>query len=704
MSEGKLFSKTKASELKAELDQAFRKSKPQPRVKIVLKKVVANIILNNGELVALFPDIVQLMKLDDMEIRKSCFHYIANYAHLVHHNVSAEALPYFQRFVVDQNPILRTLSLRTLSAVSSKQYVELTFNVIETSLQDQNPYVRKSAAYAVSKLYQHDPERTIELQLIDKLNELLYDVDPVVVSNTLAALSFITEQQQGKVLTLTIDKNHALTLVGFLAKTNEWSQIYILNSLLSFIPQTQADALDIIDKIIPSLQHENSAVVLDTIKCIIYLSNYVKAPELVIPTLLKRLGSSLVSLLLKKPEIQFLVLRNVILLLLGKRGLCQFDVELFFCKYDDPIFIKDTKLEIIYLLANEKNANVVLRELEEYATEVDVPMARKAIRAIGNLAVKLPGSSIHCVEVITELISNGISYILQESAIVVKNILRKYPGKFNFAIPELLNHYKLIDEPDSKIAVIWIIGQYCEVIDKCDTALEFLISTFKEEPTEVQLASLTTVTKYYLKVPGKGEQMMLKVLQWATEEVDNPDVRDRGFFYWRLLSSNASTATDFQVNAKRIVLNNDPFIVTDNDNIDPAILEELELNIGSLASIYLKPVQLVFRLTKRKQLTKSPALQPRTIHENTYGNGNNNDNIDDIEYAPSPPKVPPSRLKYSRDDGSPLSSSRSKFNTSQHRPLSTSDTSYENDSPEESARQSFAKKLTRKASFLGRKK
>lgn len=699
MSEAKLFSKTKASELKAELDQAFRKTKPQPRVKIVLKKVVANIILNNNELVALFPDIVQLMKLDDLEIRKSCFYYLANYAHLVNPTVSAEALPFFHRFVTDQNVILRSLSLRTLSSISSKLYVDLTFNLIEQSLRDPDPYMRKTAAFSVSKLYQHDPERTIKLQLIDNLNDLLYDVDPIVVSNALAALSFITEQQLGKVLTLTIDKNHAMTLVSFLGTANEWSQIYILNSLLSFVPQTQTDALDIIDKIIPSLLHENSAVVLDTIKCIIYISNYIKAPEYVIPTLLRRLGSSLVSLLLKKPEIQFLVLRNVILLLLGKRGLCHFDVELFFCKYDDPIYIKDTKLEIIYLLANEKNASIVLRELEEYATEVDVPMSRKAIRAIGNLAVKLPDTSIHCVEVITDLISNGIPYILQESAIVIRNILRKYPGKFNFAIPELLNHFKLIDEPDSKIAIIWIIGQYSREIENCESVLDTLTSTFKEEPTEVQLATLTTVTKYYLQTPEKGEQVMLRVLQWSTEEVDNPDVRDRGFFYWRLLSSDSSSSLNFQLTAKKIVLNNDPYIVTDNDNIDPAILEELELNIGTLASIYLKPVQLVFRLTKRMQLVKSPCLQPRPIHENDFTNDHDSG---DSEFGTATPRAPPSRLKYSRDERNSPNSSRSKLNLSHNRPPSTSDTSY--DSPEESAKESFAKKLSRKASFLGRKK
>jgi vesicle coat complex subunit len=41
------------------------------------------------------------------------------------------------------------------------------------------------------------------------------------------------------------------------------------------------------------------------------------------------------------------------------------DVKVFFCKYNDPIYVKLAKLEIIYRLANEKNVEQVLAELKE---------------------------------------------------------------------------------------------------------------------------------------------------------------------------------------------------------------------------------------------------------------------------------------------------------------------------------------------------
>ncbi|ODV77476.1 Adaptor protein complex beta subunit [Suhomyces tanzawaensis NRRL Y-17324] len=700
MSDGKLFTKSKSVELKAELDQAFKKLKSQNRIKIILKKVIANIVLHNNELVNLMPDIISLMKIDDLAIRKMCFQYLIAYCPLAP-KLALDAIPFLNRFKDDISPIMRSLALKTMTSIPIKEFMELSFSTVKFKLEDADPYVRKIAAFSVSKLYQYDAERTEKEGFIDSLNELLYDKNQIVVSNALAALSYITEQS--KTLSLTIDKAHSLTLISYLSNTNEWCQVYLLNSLMSYVPSTTNEALDLIEATIPSLQHENSSVVLNAIKVIIYYSNYVKNPELILPSLPKRLGASLVSLLSKPAEIQFLVLRNVILLLLGRKELLNVDVEMFFCRYDDPIYVKDTKLEIIYLLANESNSHIVLRELEEYAIEIDVSMSRKAIRAFGNLAVKLPKSSNECVDCICDLISNGIPYIIQESVIVIKNILRRYPRKFNFAIDVLVKHYKYIDEPDSKTAMIWILGQYCEGIPDVYSIFEEFISTFKEDPIEVQSATLTAVTKYYLKMPQQGEALVLKVLKWATEEIDNPDIRDRGFFYWRLLSSEEANGQngEFQENTKRIILSNNPSISSENDNIDPNILEELELNIGTLASIYLKPVQHVFRLANRKFLPQSPALQPRPKQSPISSESSP---APDEEDDPAPPPLRPYLNGNQSDNFLHVRRNNSQRSSKLSLPRQASFDSGFSNEEFPAKKGSFAQRLSRKASMITSRK
>ena len=52
--------------------------------------------------------------------------------------------------------------------------------------------------------------------------------------------------------------------------------------------------------------------------------------------------------------------------------------QVFFCKYNDPLYVKMEKLEVMIRLANDKNIDQVLLELKEYAQEVDVDFVRKA--------------------------------------------------------------------------------------------------------------------------------------------------------------------------------------------------------------------------------------------------------------------------------------------------------------------------------------
>lgn len=66
------------------------------------------------------------------------------------------------------------------------------------------------------------------------------------------------------------------------------------------------------------------------------------------------------------------------------------------------------------------------------------------------------------------------------------------------------------------------------------------------------------------------------------QDSDNPDLRDRGYIYWRLLSTDP-------VAAKEVVLAEKPLISEETDLIEPTLLDELICYIGTLASVYHKP-------------------------------------------------------------------------------------------------------------------
>lgn len=62
---------------------------------------------------------------------------------------------------------------------------------------------------------------------------------------------------------------------------------------------------------------------------------------------------------------QYVALRNILLIIQRRPSVLKNEVKVFFCKYTDPIYVKMTKLEIIYRLADERNMEQVLAELQE---------------------------------------------------------------------------------------------------------------------------------------------------------------------------------------------------------------------------------------------------------------------------------------------------------------------------------------------------
>jgi len=71
-----------------------------------------------------------------------------------------------------------------------------------------------------------------------------------------------------------------------------WGQIYILDSLLRFVPTQHEDAENMAERIVVQLQHANSAVVLTTIKVLLYLMNYM-ANRQTIDYICKKMGPPL---------------------------------------------------------------------------------------------------------------------------------------------------------------------------------------------------------------------------------------------------------------------------------------------------------------------------------------------------------------------------------------------------------------------------
>jgi len=93
----------------------------------------------------------------------------------------------------------------------------------------------------------------------------------------------------------------------------------------------------------------------------------------------------------------------------------------------------------------------------------------------------------------------------------------------------------------------------------------------------------------------------------ASQESDNPDLRDRGYLYWRLLSTDPEAA-------KAVVLGQQPLISGAASGLDEHTLQELIANLSTLASVYHKtPESFVKKIAKRaaRESRKEDEEDPR---------------------------------------------------------------------------------------------
>ncbi|XP_064583307.1 AP-1 complex subunit beta-1 [Zonotrichia leucophrys gambelii] len=566
MTDSKYFTTTKKGEifeLKAELNSDKKEKKKE-----AVKKVIASMTVGK-DVSALFPDVVNCMQTDNLELKKLVYLYLMNYAKS-QPDMAIMAVNTFVKDCEDPNPLIRALAVRTMGCIRVDKITEYLCEPLRKCLKDEDPYVRKTAAVCVAKLHDINAQLVEDQGFLDTLKDLISDSNPMVVANAVAALSEIAESHPSSNL-LDLNPQSINKLLTALNECTEWGQIFILDCLANYMPKDDREAQSICERVTPRLSHANSAVVLSAVKVLMKFMEMLSKDLDYYGTLLKKLAPPLVTLLSAEPELQYVALRNINLIVQKRPEILKHEMKVFFVKYNDPIYVKLEKLDIMIRLASQ--ANIAQEAVAGLGWEGGCPCVTQSL---------WQQSAERCVSTLLDLIQTKVNYVVQEAIVVIKDIFRKYPNKYESVIATLCENLDSLDEPEARAAMIWIVGEYAERIDNADELLESFLEGFHDESTQVQLQLLTAIVKLFLKKPTETQELVQQVLSLATQDSDNPDLRDRGYIYWRLLSTDP-------VAAKEVVLAEKPLISEETDLIEPTLLDELICYIGTLASVYHKP-------------------------------------------------------------------------------------------------------------------
>ena len=593
------------------------------RQKTAIKKIISAMTIGR-DVSKLFPHVVKCIITPNLELKKLVYLYIINYAR-VKPLETLLAVNALKRDASDYNgnPLTRALAVRTMGCLGVEEIMQFLCDPLKDALNDKDPYVRKTGALCVAKIYDINPQLAEDqFGFLDKIKEMLEEeTNAMVLANCISALIEISTTKGKDILEINWSK--CRHLMSALHENNEWTQIYLLEGISRYSPTKQDEINEMIERIIPCVSHSNAGVVLSVIKILIKLLDLVENPE-TIRTVCKKITPSLVTLLSSEPEIQYVALKNINILIQKRPIIFEKDIKIFFSSFTEPLYNKLEKLEIIYKLVSMNNIDIVLNELKEYASDVDIKFVRRSVKLIGQCAIKLEKAAQRCVETLVELVKTQVSFVIQEAIIALKDIFRRYPNTFEGAMAIINENLRTLDDPEAKAALIWIIGEYSDRIEGAENQLIKFIDNLKEEPYVIQINILDSATKTFLKCQSEESYNILnQVFDFCTKECEDPDVRDRGYMYYRLMT------IDPQI-ANKIIVNEKPRINEDVSGFDDNLLAVLMDNLGTLSTIYEKPPEAFVKKTKEKYFEDD--------NEGEYEESQFNINEDDYSNLPKEKK------------------------------------------------------------------
>ena len=131
----------------------------------------------------LFADVISCMQTDNLEMKKLVYLYVMNYAKS-QPDMAILTVSTFVRDCHDPNPLIRALAVRTMGSIRVEKIIEHLCDPLRKCLKDEDPYVRKTAAVCVAKLYDMNQQMVDDQGFLDLLRDLLSDSNGMVREET----------------------------------------------------------------------------------------------------------------------------------------------------------------------------------------------------------------------------------------------------------------------------------------------------------------------------------------------------------------------------------------------------------------------------------------------------------------------------------------------------------------------------------------
>lgn len=562
--------------------------------KLEAMKIIIGMVAKGKDVSHLFPFVVKNVVSKNQEIKKLVYVYLVRYAE-EQQDLALLSISTFQKGLKDPNQLIRAGALRVLSSIRVPIIAPIMMLAIKDSVNDLSPYVRKTAAHAIPKLYSLDPEQ--KEQLIEVIEKLLKDQTTLVAGSIVMAFEIVCPDRIDL-----IHKNYR-KLCNLLVDVDEWGQVAILNMLTRYArtqftdpnkegvedapfyeedenkssdekgsgdeegdkkdakPKKPHYVMDADHRLLlknckPLLQSRNAAVVVAVAQLYHHL-----APKNEVGIVAK----PLIRLLKGHREVQSIVLGTIATLSTQRPGLFEPYLKSFFVHSGDSSHVRLLKLDIIANIAGETSIHTVLREFKTYIASSDVTFAAATIQAIGRVACSISGATETCLHGLMSLLSHKNEFVVGESVIVIKKLLQLQPKENKELIAHMARLVDSVKLPMAKASILWLVGEYCNLVPKI--APDVLRKAAKIFPTEEEIVKLQIINlaaKLCTVNPKQTKLLCQYILNMAKYD-QNYDVRDRARFLRQLVQPEGEQDTALSQYAKKILMATKPAPVLESN-------------------------------------------------------------------------------------------------------------------------------------------
>lgn len=484
------------------------------------------------------------------------------------------------------------------------------------------------------------------MQILEKSNDIKIIS---AVAQTLLDLTLTTNKYP--FLSIDLNMNHISKILSVITKlrttahSNYYSQLPSILTLLTkfqVTEKTRKVSKDIITCVKPFIADNDLSVFMNSIKCIIYYLNEIKDNKFVSKVSIEILQSFINFFELNDEEIiklnrtiYFNSLRNLILIIIkfGEKiekadSSVIKTLILKFIQIDESIdvetYIIDTKLELLYLLSIKGiEDEMIIELLLPLVRSGNTDISYKAIRTIGNLVVKLE----KYISVIEELIKGisieknllAISIFIKDLAVVNNNYNSNLCAMFIERINTTKhNIYENVNRDYCKdediISFIWVLGEfgYFDELIKLRDCIWRNSETTKlygdqsDELKEIQLFTLDIYLTALIKAWINNENVtktrndeLLQILKDLASTSRQLETRVR--FYLQVMCKCGGDKHKLEsILTMKNVDNKEKQESVESQGGENGGLSEETVNelcgvFGSLACVYLRGVQSVFR-------------------------------------------------------------------------------------------------------------